>query len=286
MKYKRHFAIIFVKFLGEKNYLKLKFFYRTGKMLNLKSPRTFTEKIQWLKLYHRDPIMTVMSDKVLAKNFVSERIGEEYVIDLIKVFDSIDEISLDSLPEAPFVMKMNHDSSSTKVFLTEGDIDIIEIKRFLREKWRNYFYNGIEWEYKNIVPKILIEKYIKSGDNVLLQDFKVHCFNGSPLFVQTISDRECDLKENWHTPSWEPLDISYFSGKKASVERPVILEEMLEKAEKLASNFPYVRIDFYNYNGKLLFGEFTFRPYGGFMIWNSEDVDNKLGDLLNLQYTP
>ena len=231
MKYKRQFSIFLVNLLGEKNYLRFKFFYHTGRRLNLKYPRTFTEKIQWLKLYHRDPIMTVMCDKVLAKNFVAESIGEQYVIDLITVFDSIDEISLESLPKAPFVLKMNHDSSSTRVFLTDGDIDITIIRSFLREKWRNYFYNGIEWEYKNIVPKILIEKHIKSGDNILLQDFKVHCFHGSPLFVQTISDREFDLKENWYTTSWEPLDFSYFSNKKASVERPVILEEMLEKAK-------------------------------------------------------
>jgi len=280
---KRIFFKYVVKLFGEKRYLRAKYLYRTGKTLNLNNPKKFTEKLQWLKLNHRIPEMTVMADKILAKDFVAKRIGSEYVIGLKKIFESVNEIETVNLPKTPFVIKTSHDSGSIKVILEPSDINVEVIKHYFFSKMHNFYYMSLEWEYLNIKPKILIEDYVKSDDNIFLQDFKVHCFNGEPLLIQTISDRGSEVKENWFNTSWKPQEMSYFSDKKADVPKPVVLDEMIQVSTKLAQGLPYVRIDFYNNNGRLLFGEFTFRPYGGFMKWNREKIDYQLGELLFLE---
>lgn len=272
-----------VNTLGERRYLKIKYRYRTGKSLNLNKPVTFTEKLQWLKLHHRVPEMTVMADKVQVKDFVAKRIGAEYVIDLLKVYNSVNDITLESLPSTPFVIKTNHDSGGVQVIMNQEAINLEELRAYFGAKMGNFYYLNLEWEYLNIQPKIFIEQYIKVDKNVLLQDFKVHCFNGEPKFIQTISDRGRGVKENWFDTNWNPQDMSYFSKVRAEVPKPTILEEMLQVSARLAQDLPYVRIDFYNNNGRLLFGEFTFRPYGGFMKWNREEIDYELGELLVLE---
>lgn len=278
----RNYYKYLVKILGEEKYLKAKYKFRTGKSLNLNDPKTFSEKLQWLKLYHRIPEMTLMADKILVKEFVSKRIGPEYVIELLKIYNSFHDLNLEDLPPTPFVIKTNHDSGGVKVILKKEDIDLKDLKEKFTRKNKNFYYINLEWEYLNINPKIFIEKHIKVDNNVLLQDFKVHCFNGNPQFIQTISDRRRGVKENWFNTSWEQQDMSYFSTDKARVDKPNVLDEMLKVSAQLAENLPYVRIDFYNNNGKLLFGEFTFRPYGGFMKWNREEIDYELGEMLYL----
>ncbi|MHA7865533.1 ATP-grasp fold amidoligase family protein [Flagellimonas marinaquae] len=277
------FYKLLVFILGESSFLRWKYYYRTGRRLNLRKPERFSEKLQWLKLNHRLPEMTQMADKILAKQYVSERIGEPHVIKLLKVFELPQELQWDDMPPPPFVLKTNHDSGGVRVIRDKSDFNVQELQRFFEQKMHSFYHVNLEWEYKNIQPAIFAEEHLQGANRAnLLQDFKVHCFNGKPRFIQTISDRESGAKENWFDTEWNALDMCYFSTNKAKVKQPATLGEMLVLSEKLAGKFPYIRIDWYNCQGRVYFGEFTFRPYGGFMNWNKEEVDFELGRLIKL----
>ena len=269
--------------LRESRFLRWKYYYRTGRRLNLRKPERFSEKLQWLKLNHRLPVMTQMVDKILAKQYVEERLGEAHVIKLLKIVESPQELQWDNMPAPPFVIKTNHDSGGVRVIRDKSDFNARELQQFYQRKMKSFYYGNLEWEYKNIQPAIFAEEHLQSDNKAnLLQDFKVHCFNGKPRFIQTISDRESSAKENWFDTKWNELDMHYFSTTKAIVEQPATLSEMLVLSEKLAGAFPYMRIDWYNHQGRVYFGEFTFRPYGGFMNWNKDEVDFELGHLIKL----
>lgn len=275
---------ILLTILGERLFLKAKYYYRVRKKLNLNDPVTFSEKLQWLKLHERLPLMTLLADKIECKEWVSNTIGSEYVISLLKVFNSPKDINMESIPAIPFVLKASHDSGGVKVIGSEEHFDEEEIQQYYQGRMDSFYYLNLEWEYKNIAPRVFAEELL-SDDNkgLMLRDYKVHCFNGQPKFIQTISDREEQVKENWFNTDWELQDMWYFSSHKADLDRPQCLEEILELSQKLAQPFTYVRIDFYRTGEQIIFGEFTFRPYGGFMVWNREEVDRELGELLQLK---
>lgn len=277
------FYRILLFILGRSLFLRWKYYYRTGRRLNLRRPERFSEKLQWLKLNHRVPQMTEMADKILAKQYVAKRIGEAHIIKLLKIVESPQKLRWENMPDPPFVLKTNHDSGGVRVILDKSDFNSTELQQIYRRKMQSFYYGNLEWEYKNIQPAIFAEEHLQANTNgSLLQDYKVHCFNGMSRFIQTISDRESEVKENWFDTDWNELDIFYFSNKKAQVDKPSTLKEMLKLSEDLAKDFPYIRIDWYNLDGKIYFGEFTFRPYGGFMKWNKDVVDVELGKLITL----
>lgn len=282
MKFYRILLII----LGEKLFLNAKYYFRVRKKLNLNNPVTFSEKLQWLKLHERLPLMTLLADKIECKEWVINTIGSEYVIPLLKVFNSPKDINLESIPDIPFVLKASHDSGGVKVIGSAEHFDQEAIQYYYQGRMTSFYYLNLEWEYKNITPRVFAEELL-SDDNkgLMLRDYKVHCFNGQPKFIQVISDRELKVKENWFNTDWELQDMWYFSSHKADLNRPQCLEEILELSRKLAQPFNYVRIDFYWTGEQVFFGEFTFRPFGGFMIWNREEVDKELGELLKLKMT-
>ena len=166
----------------------------------------------------------------------------------------------------------------------ESDFKPDVIRQQLARKMNiNFYYANLEWEYKNIKPRILIEPLLSdSSGNTMLNDYKIHCFNGKALFIQTIFDRMNTVKEDWFDRDWQAQPFWYFSSRRREVPRPACLDQMLEIAEALAVDFTYVRVDLYEINGRVYFGEFTFRPYGGFMKWNDKKWDSYLGDLLQL----
>lgn len=270
--------------LGEARFLELKYRRNTGHPLRLRNPERFSEKLQWLKLNHRVPLMNRMSDKIAVKSYVAEKIGEQYVIPLVRVFEKPDDLGKEPLPGYPVVLKTNHDSGGVKILYSEEEWRSPDLIPSYRQKLKSFYYYQLEWEYKNITPKVFAEEHIRfeEGKN-LLQDFKIHCFHGIPRLIQTITDRESEVKENWFDTDWNEQDMYYFSAKKASVSRPSNLDILLELAEELAGEMPYVRVDFYTNGQKVLFGEFTFRPFGGFMVWNRDDVDYELGRMIRLQ---
>ena len=270
--------------LGGVGYLKLRYRLRTEKVLNLGEPKTFTEKLQYLKLHDRRPIYTECADKVGVKQRVAGILGNEYVIPTLKVFNSSHEIQYETLPDKPVILKTNHDSGGTEMIRDKNKVDFDQLRSRLSRKMKvNFYYSNMEWEYKNIKPKVLVEPLLSDNTgNALLNDYKIHCFHGKPHFIQTISDRAEGAKETWYDIDWNFLDMWYFSSQHKIVPKPDKLPQMIDIAEKLAQPFPYVRIDLYDTGDRILFGEYTFRPWGGYMKWNDESWDFKLGKLIDL----
>ncbi len=274
----------FFDFIPDKQYLKIKYFLRTGKKLDLVNPHLFNEKLQWLKLYDRKDIYTIMVDKFAAKQYVEKIIGKQYIIPTIGLYNSFEEINFNDLP-SQFVMKCTHDSGGIIIVKNKKEIDFSsvkkKIKKFLKRK---YYYVHREWPYKNVVPKIIIEKYMKDKVSDELIDYKVMCFNGIPKIIFTCTDRFKDsLKVTFFDLNWNkmPFERKYPSSNE-KISKPVNLNEMLKLSKKLAQDIPFVRIDWYEINGKLYFGELTFFPGSGYEVFNPIEWDKKLGDMLEL----
>ena len=244
------------------------FYIINGCHLNLDDPQTFNEKIQWLKLYDATPLKTRLSDKYLVRDWVKEKIGEEYLIPLLGVWDCFDDIDFSSLPDK-FVLKCNHGSGMNIVVKNKSKFDKEKAKCKI-DKWMktNYaFAAGFEMQYEKIVPKIIAEEYIQQfNDN--LMDYKIHTFNGIPKIIQVIGDRNIEAhkaKIAHFNTKWELQKVMHhaYGNYEKLPEKPENFEKMLEIAAKLAEGFQYVRVDLYNLSGKILFGEMTFTPASG-----------------------
>jgi len=273
------------KIIGEKQFLRIRYRQRTGENLNLKNPVAFTEKIQYLKLYDRRPIYTECADKIAVKNRVRRILGEQYVIPTLEVFTDSEKLQLENFPDSPVIVKTNHDSGGAKVVFDKKKYDFQTLRRHVNRKLhRNFYYGNLEWEYKNIEPKILVEPLMSDeSGNSLLNDYKIHCFHGKPKYIQTILDRSEGVKETWYDIDWNVLNMWYYSSEHRIIEKPKSLNKMLQISGTLSEPFPYVRIDLYDTPNQIYFGEYTFRPYGGFMKWNDKRWDYHLGQLIDLQ---
>ena len=285
-------GVKFIEFIGpllnDRLYLQWKWRFKMGSKLNLKNPQTFSEKLQWLKLYDRKPEYTTMVDKVKVKDYVAERIGLEYIIPTIRVWNTPEEIDFDSLPNQ-FVLKCNHNSGG--LFICKDKTKITKKKWHgvlsgLRKSLKyNYYMLGREWPYKNVERKILAEKYIMDDSEGDLKDYKFFCFNGIAKFCQVISGRSSKMsvdffdKEWRHQPFHEPRTYPFSND---IIEKPMHLEKMWEMAEKLADGNPFSRIDFYEVCGKVYFGEITFFPTNGMGGFDPVEWDYKFGEWINL----
>ncbi|MBR1601006.1 MAG: glycosyltransferase, partial [Alphaproteobacteria bacterium] len=255
------------------------------KKLNLNNPKTFNEKIQWLKLYASTPIKTRLADKYLVRDWVKETIGEKYLIPLLGVYDSFDEINFDGL-QNQFVIKCNHGSGYNIIVKDKSQIDKDEIRSKLT-RWMNEnfaFRVGTELQYKNMQPKIIIEQMIKNEKAEDLNDYKFYCFNGVVKYVQVISERINGTHKvsfydmNWKKQPW--WDNVFYEGK---VEKPKKIDEMVMLAEKMCQGFCFVRVDLYYLDtNEIYFGEMTFSPSSGGMRWSSEAINLRLGEMINL----
>lgn len=277
------------KIVSDKRYILSQYKSVFGVDLNLKDPKTFTEKIQWLKLNDRNHLYTVCADKFKVRDFVKARIGDEYLIPLLYATNKPESIPFDKLP-SEYIIKTNHTSGYNMIckdgmvhfFSRTYGFDKKNVVKILR-KWlrKNVFYQNREWEYKNIPPKVIVEELLHDeSNNDMLNDYKIHCFNGKPRFIQTLFDRSEGIKENWFDTEWSPIDLYYYSKERKQISKPDNLSELLEVAQKLSKEFNYVRVDLYSVNGKVLFGELTFHPYGGFMKFEPQIWNEKLGELL------
>lgn len=271
--------------LSDKLYLKIIFKLRLGYSLDLKNPQTFNEKLQWLKLYDRNPKYIQMVDKYEVRKYISENIGEEYLIPLIGVYNRFEEINFEELPNQ-FVIKCTHDSGGVVICKNKSKFDIRKAKEKIKKSMkRNFYYSGREWPYKNIKPKIIIEQYMEDKKAKELIDFKIMCFNGIPKFSFTCSERYNDgLKVTFYDLNWKkmPFERHYPSSTK-EIEKPKNYELMLELSKKLSKNIPFVRVDWYEINEKLYFGELTFYPGSGLEEFKPFSWDKKLGNLLSLE---
>lgn len=282
--YLKYFYTFRYKLLSDKAFIKKKFKKTFKYELNLENPKTFTEKIQWLKLNNKDCLLTQCADKLAVRNYVKEKIGEKYLVPLIYYTNNVNDINLEKLPNFPVIIKTNNNSGGTIVVVDKNVCNFKEIQKKLKKALKtNFFYVGREWEYKNVKPCIIIEKLLKDdSNNDILNDYKVHCFNGIPQYIQTIFDRNIEMKENWYDTEWNLLNVYYFSSLKKQISKPKLLNKLIEIATILSKDFIYVRVDLYISQNKIYFGELTFRPYAGFMKFHPKEFDRILGEKLKL----
>lgn len=267
-------------------YLKVIYFLTFRKKLNLDNPQTFNEKLQWLKLYDRRPEYTIMVDKYAVRKYVAEKIGNEYLIPLLGVWNDPDDIDFDSLPNQ-FVLKCNHDSGGICICKDKSKINMEKVKARLRKSLNHDYYKvAREWPYKNVPRKILAECYMKSQDGCDLVDYKIHCFNGKPKFILVCTERfsKNGLCEDFYSIDWDKLDIRrpMVKSNPNNIVKPRLLGVMLDLSEKLSIGLPFVRTDFYIIDNKIYFGELTLYPSGGLTSFDPKDVDIKLGECLKL----
>lgn len=259
-----------------------------GYVPNIDSPQTFSEKIQWLKLYERNPLMTLCADKLLVREYVEKTIGNQYLIPLIGSWDSADQIDFSQLPQR-FTLKVNWGSGYNIICKNKNELDMNETITQLR-KWmqphNNHFYNSYEWCYKDIKPAIVGEEFIEQADEQLL-DYKVLCFHGEPKFIWVDIDRFGFHRRNFFTVNWERIDdfqLKYPKDLNIHIPRPKNLARMVSLARELCKPFKHVRVDFYNQNGKILFGELTFYSGSGMERFTPASLDYKLGEMIKLNY--
>lgn len=275
-----------LNWLPDKVFLNAAFRARFGRKLDLKNPKTFNEKLQWMKLYNRNPVYTMMVDKYLVRNYVREIIGEEYLIPLLGVWDDPDKIDFDKLP-MQFVLKCNHNSGlGMCICKDKNKLDIEKVKNDLRKGLKqDYYLTGREWPYKNVPRKIIAEKYMVDESGYELKDYKYYCFDGKVRIVMINSDRMSSLetKANYFDENYQPLDFVWgYENANIPLAKPEKFEEMKSLAEKLSEGIPHVRIDFYQTPQGIFFGEMTFFDGSGFDAIEPIEWDYKIGSWINL----
>jgi len=271
---------------SDEKYLKYKFKLVFGKELNLKNPQTFSEKLQWLKIYDRKPIYTTMVDKYEAKKYVADIIGKEYIIPTLGVWNKFEDIDFDKLP-SQFVLKCTHDSGGLVICRDKSKFDYKFAKKKINKSLkRNYFWQGREWPYKNVKPRIIAEKYMIDNKTQELRDYKFFCFNGEPKMLFIASDRQNPKEEtkfDFYDIDFNHLPfINGHPNSNKHIDKPETFDEMVRLAAILSKDIPHVRVDFYEIAGKLYFGELTFSHWSGFMPFQPPEWDKIIGDWLIL----
>ena len=273
--------------MPDKMYLQHYFAQRMGYYMDFDNPRTFNEKLQWLKLYDRKPIYTTMADKIEAKKWVAERIGEQHIIPTLGVYNSFDEIDFEKLP-SQFVIKCSHDSGSVVICRDKQSFDFHKARNVIETGLhRNWYLIGREWAYKNIKPRILIEQFMKDSCDELT-DYKFYCFNGVPefLYVSMGLANHDTAFINYLSLDWKktPFHRPDFQEFKELPPPPYSFEKMVSLSEKLSKDIPFLRVDFYEIDKKVYFSELTFYPGCGMTPFVPEEWDEKCGNLIILPY--
>lgn len=275
----------FFNFVPDIPYLRLLHYLRLGKKLNISNPKTFSEKLQWLKLYDRNPLYTELVDKYEARKYISLNFGEEYLIPLIGVWDNFDEIDFDSLPNQ-FVLKCTHDSGGNVICMDKSKFHMEEAKmKINRCLKRNYFYHAREWPYKNVRPRIICEQYMVDESEKELKDYKLLCFGGEVKCTSVCLNRysKTGLNIDFYDMNWDSMNVSIqYSNSGTVIPKPKNYDKMIEFAEKVSKDMLFVRVDFYEANGHLYFGEITFYPASGFIELTPESYDYIFGDWIKL----
>lgn len=271
--------------VSDETYIKIKWKKWMDYKLNLDNPRTFNEKLQWIKLNDHNPLYTELVDKCRVKQYVTEKVGSEYVIPLLGQWDNVDEIEWEKLPNQ-FVIKCSHDCGSMVLCKDKSALDVEAAKKNLRSCLkRNYYWESREWPYKNVKPQIFAEAYMED-EHGELRDYKWFCFDGEPKVMFVASDRQKNGEEtkfDFYDENFNHLPITNGHPNSSTfIEKPKGFDLMKELASKLSKGLPEVRMDFYDVNGKVYFGEFTFFHWGGLMPFEPKEWDLKMGDWIKL----
>lgn len=282
MSLKRKIAAL----LPDKLYLQLVYHRKLNRWIDFSNPTTYNEKLQWLKVYDHNDFYTSLVDKYEVKDIVSHKIGEQYVVHTYGVWNSFDEIDFDKLPES-FVLKCTHDSGGLYICKKKSELNPDEARTVITASLKNNYYKmGREWPYKNVKPRIIAEEYMEDDQTKELRDYKFFVFDGKvrALFIATERQVEGeDTKFDFFDENGRHLDIKH-GHKNAAItpELPRNFELMKELASKLAEGIPHVRVDFYEVNGRVYFGELTFYHHGGFVPFEPEKWDRIFGEWLVL----
>lgn len=268
--------------------LHLSLIYRgkVGRKLNLTTPQTFNEKLQWLKLYDRKPEYTTMVDKYAVKKYVAERIGEQFVIPTFGVWNKFNEINFDALPNQ-FVLKCTHDSGGLVICRDKKKLDLIAAKRKINKSLKlNYYYCWREWPYKNVPPRIIAEKYMNGNSFEELTDYKFYCFDGVPQFLYVSSGLENHatarisfLTMDWQFALYERSDFKPFD---TLPPKPIGFDKMVEFCKILSKGHHFLRVDLYQIDDEVYFSELTLTPNSGFMPFKNPEHDLLIGNMLHL----
>lgn len=276
----------YLRWISDENYLKWRFKKGFGKELNLNNPRTFNEKLQWLKLYDRNPLYINLVDKLKVRKFVAERIGLEYLVPLYGYWDNFEDINFNELPNS-FVLKTTHDSGSVVICKDKVTFDKRSARKVLNKSLKtNYFYSAREWPYKNVEPKIIAEKLLVQENDEELRDYRLFCFDGEPKFIAvdfSITDKS-KTRRNLYDLDWNLMDatISYPRELKINVAKPEKLQELIELGKKLSKGLPHARVDFYIIENQIKFGEITLFHQAGMANIDPQSFDLQMGDWVNI----
>lgn len=288
--------VFFVKRLSwliksDKLYLSLRWYAQTGTVINWSHPERFTEKLQWLKIYNRNPLYTTLVDKIEAKKYVASIIGEQYIIPTISIWDRAEDIDFGKLP-SKFVLKCNHDSGTGMcVCRDKTKIDTKAVRDGLSKGLKsNYFIVSREWPYKNVKRQVFAEVLMEQTGYKDLIDYKWYCFGGKVHYCQVIQNRSSNETIDFFDTEWNHLNFIGLIGLSSRVShaeirpnKPINLHEMIEIATKLSKDLPFSRIDLYEINKRVYFGEITFFPLSGFGAFDPDEIDFELGKLVRLE---
>ena len=256
-----------------------------GYWMDFKNPKTFNEKLQWLKLYNRKPEYTTMVDKYAVKKYVADIIGDQYIIPTLGVWNSFEKIDFDNLPNQ-FVLKCTHDSGGLVICKDKSKFNWNATKEKIKTSLKTDFYKlGREWPYKNVPRRIIAEKYMEDSNDPDLKDYKFMCFNGKVQSTFVCSDRSTGkgLHVTFLDRNWVKLPFErHYPSSLDPISKPVCYDEMVYLAEKLSAGIPFVRVDFYEINKKVYFGELTFFPGCGTEKFTPSEWDLKLGQMINI----
>ena len=276
----------FPQIFSDSTLLKARYYQVFKRPLDLKNPKTYNEKIQWMKIHDRNPRYTTLSDKYAVKDIVADIIGKEHVIPTLGVWDSFDQIDFQSLPEQ-FVLKCTHDSGGLVICRDRKELDLEAARAKIEASLKtNFYYHSREWQYKDISPRIIAEPYMQDGDSRELKDYKFYCFDGEPAFLYVSEGLENHetahisfLNLDW---TRAPYLRSDYAGFETLPPKPDRFDEMVDMARRLSAGFRFVRIDLYEINGVVYFGEMTFTPTGGFVPFIPDEADAEIGKLLRV----
>lgn len=279
-----YFMVLTARLWPAELYIKIFYYLHLKKWPDLKTPHTFSEKLNWLKLHDRNPLYTKLTDKYAVKDYVSKKIGVDKVVPLLGVWNSFDEIDFDHLPER-FVLKCTHDSGGFMICKDKSTFSKVKARSFFNRKLRkNYYWNKREWPYKDIQPRIIAEKYLEDGNGDALTDYKFFCFNGEPKMMYISKDVSADPRTDFFDMDWNYLPFK-FKDPHAEVRpsMPDKFEEMKEIARTLSKGIPHVRVDMYLINNHIFFGEMTFFHLSGFFSVTPDEWDDIIGGWLDLK---
>lgn len=286
MNIRYYFSRGMARLLPDKLYLSIKFRTHMGYWMDWKNPKTFSEKLQWLKVYDRHQEYTKMVDKVTAKEYVADIIGQEYIIPTLAVYDNAEEIDFGKLPNQ-FVLKCTHDSGGIVVCHDKSKLDCKAAREKLRKALKHtYVVQNREYPYINVPRRIIAEQYMEDESGYELKDYKFFCFDGEPKALFVASDRgvkDEETKFDFFDMEWNHLPFTNgHPNSNKQIVCPPNFEKMKEVASKLSAGIPHVRVDLYNVNGKVYFGELTFFHWGGTVPFEPAEWDYKFGEWLRL----